>query len=153
MTECITAPLILSLGALLGGVKNFTPRPLYAPRKIFRYPEHEAGGSGYGQNALDWCTRACLPHGPVVGEGKNIYQLFVWLLVQSTIIDAFVKYTSRRNSNFSKYSIFFYSQDEVIIAHVLRQRRERTTKGDSTKYGTRKETLLFHTSVESNSER
>ena len=61
--------------ALLGGVKTLTPRPLYPPRKVFQYPEHEARVSGYGQNALDWSTRAYLPDRPVVTEGNNIYKV------------------------------------------------------------------------------
>jgi len=40
--------------ALLGGVKSFTPRLFYPPRKIFRYPEYETGVSGYGQHALEY---------------------------------------------------------------------------------------------------
>ena len=37
----------------------------------------------------------CLPNKPVVG---TMWQLFVWLIVQCTIIGAFVKYTRRGNT-------------------------------------------------------
>ena len=99
-----------------------------SPRKIFRYPEYETGVSGYGQNTLEWSTRPCLPDRPVVGRRNKIIYicvLFIWLLVQRTIIDAMVKYTST--------AIFFSFRTRKFCLMIC---ENGTAKGDSSKYGT-----------------